>query len=206
VWSESLGRGYLEVRGDARKVYDEEYRAKYEQYAKTGMGCELTEFRVGFVARNAAHGAQLLDFGCGAMQFVRAWGWGAWGYDIIESVRADLARAGYFRDPWRKRAKVPGIITCWDSLEHLREPEALVAKIKVGGWLFVSLPVFRDEKHALGSRHFRPYEHYHYFTLWGLTRWMNMQGFDLRDVSWKESDLGRDHIVACAFRRIHHPD
>lgn len=200
AWSESAGRGYLEVRGEAKKTYNDAYRAKYEQYAETDLGRELTAFRVSFVARHAPIGAPLLDFGCCAMQFLRAWGGEARGYDVIESVRADLKSAGRFIDPARDH--VPPVVTCWDSLEHLREPESLVAKIPLSGWLFASLPVFAREQHALDSRHFRPDEHYHYFTEWGLVRWMNMQGFTLADVSWAESELGRDNIMACAFRRV----
>ena len=91
-------------------------------------------------------------------------------------------------------------VTCWDSLEHLPDPSHILNRVT--GWVFLSLPVFRDEEHVRESKHFRPTEHYWYFTEDGLVRWMRRQGWRLQDRSDFETVLGREDIGTFAFVRM----
>jgi hypothetical protein len=93
-------------------------------------------------------------------------------------------------------------LTFWDSLEHIDDPEAAVAR--AGQWVFVSLPVFRNAEHILMSRHYRKDEHIWYFTDEGIRRWFGVQGFVCAEHNTIESMLGRDGISSYAFRRVSH--
>jgi hypothetical protein len=84
-------------------------------------------------------------------------------------------------------------------LEHIPDFQSLLAN--VNDWLFLSLPIFRDAGHALRSKHFRPEEHYWYFTRDGLTFAMKMCGFVLVSESMIETELGREDIGTFAFKR-----
>jgi hypothetical protein len=88
----------------------------------------------------------------------------------------------------------------WDVLEHISDFQPLLVNVRE--WLFLSLPIFTDAKHALRSKHFRPDEHCWYFTRDGLVFAMKMCGFVLISESSVETDLGREDIGSFAFRRI----
>ncbi|MGA4815970.1 hypothetical protein ACPA9J_15915 [Pseudomonas aeruginosa] len=66
-------------------------------------------------------------------------------------------------------------MTCWDSLEHIPEPEKLLDH--VGEWLFVSMPVYKDQADCLKSKHFKPGEHLHYWSVRGLIGWFAKMNF-----------------------------
>jgi hypothetical protein len=59
----------------------------------------------------------------------------------------------------------------------------------------------RDAEHALRSKHFRPTEHYWYFSRDGLVFAMKGCGFALVAESNVETELGREDIGTFAFRR-----
>lgn len=87
----------------------------------------------------------------------------------------------------------------WDSLEHIADPAALLARVRQ--WLFVSMPIYRDREHCLASKHFKPGEHIWYFTDAGFIRWASGLGFDLRERNRIESSIGREDVVSYSFRR-----
>jgi len=90
-------------------------------------------------------------------------------------------------------------ITCWDSLEHIPEPEKLLAKVEK--YVFVSMPIYDDMNDCLNSKHYKPGEHLHYFTARGFKLFMRQNGFDLLSSSAIESELGRDGIMSFVFKR-----
>jgi hypothetical protein len=65
----------------------------------------------------------------------------------------------------------------------------------------MSIPIFSGKDHALASKHFRPDEHYWYFTKVGLMGFMLGLGFTCRSESSFEIALGREDIQTFAFRR-----
>lgn len=186
--------GFLEAQP---REYDEAYLIKYLGYAETDLGKKISEFRVAFVDRHWK--GPLIDFGCAAAQFIALRGGARTkGYDIIDRVAAALTKLGGWRDPWTWPR--PEAISCWDSLEHLRRPDMLINRVT--RWAFVSVPIFRDAKHARTSKHFRPDEHYWYWTRNSVTEFFRRLGFALREVSFGESALGREDIETFAFERI----
>ena len=90
-------------------------------------------------------------------------------------------------------------MTVWDSLEHIDDMSAAIQHID--RFAFVSIPVFSGYDDVLASKHFRPDEHIHYFTVAGLIRWFDKQGFNCREYNQVESDIGREGIGTFVFER-----
>lgn len=191
LWSEELGMGW---HGRRPMDYSGPYFEKYQALDATPMGAALTKARLHLVRRHFA--GQVVDIGIGGGRFVTEAE--AMGFDVnVEAVAWLKARERYY-NPYKHHAEA---ITCWDSLEHIPEPERLLDH--VGEWVFVSMPIYKDQAHCLASKHFKPGEHCWYFTHDGLTRWFDCQGFACVEYNDIESQLGRDGITSFAFRRTH---
>lgn len=190
LWSDELGRGFHPRQP---MDYSGPYFEKYQQLDATDMGAALTRARVEFVRRHTE--LQTVDIGIGGGRFVLESG--GWGYDVNAEAVAWLRDQGLLFDIYASHAEV---ITCWDSLEHIPSPEQLIKQ--AGEWVFVSMPIYRDQAHCLASKHFKPGEHLHYFTHDGLLLWFERQGFSCVEYNGIESQLGRDGITSYAFRRF----
>lgn len=184
-----VDHGYEEV---VDFVYDEDYFAKYVGYANTEMGKKITEARVALVRRFCR--GPVLDVGCGAGQFIEYLSHylPAYGYDVNPASCEWLMDCGRFSDLMPFHA-----MTFWDSFEHIKDPLEIVKLAK--RWVFICLPVFNNKEEILGSRHYRPDEHYWYFTPEGLVRFM--KGFKLRWYDTPEVALGREGIGTFVFER-----
>lgn len=197
VWLPEHGIGRYPVPKD--RHYDGSYFKKYQQLAETDMGRKLTRARIQLVGRHFS--GKVLDVGIGSGQFVETRP-DTWGYDINpDGVRwlKERRRWANLYDPWFPDADFPAL-TFWDSLEHIDDPEAAVAR--AGQWVFVSLPIFESGDHVLRSKHFRKTEHVWYWTHDGLIKWFAEQGFTLLEHNTCESTLGREGIGSYAFERI----
>lgn len=177
-------------------MYGDAYFANYQRLADTDIGRRLTAARVAMLHRHwDADPAHVVDIGIGAGTFVEAAG--CMGYDINPAGIAWLKERGAFRDPYAR--EVDGAC-CWDSLEHMPDPAAFLARIR---WrLLVSLPIFRDAEHALRSKHYKPGEHLWYWTERGLLWFMAMHGWDLVESNDNETWIGREDIRSYAFARV----
>lgn len=204
VWIEDAGVGYLEARPDG--VYDAAYFDRYADMAGTEMGRALNEFRVDLVLNHALGvplGADLvtvLDVGIGDGAFVRAAqgsGWIVKGFDVNPAGVSWLDERGLFGDLYRPEGWP--VLTFWDSLEHIRNPAAALAQAR--GWAFVTIPVFRDAAHARASKHYRPDEHYWYFTRRGFESFAADCGFEVIDILATEAVLGREDVETFVLRR-----
>jgi len=189
-WLPELGYGYhtrepIDYGGD----YWDEYRRR----DASPMGEKLTLARQSF-SRGFWEG-EIVDIGIGGGRFVVDAN--ALGYDINPQAIDWLRAHGRFRDPYTSPVDA---ITCWDSLEHIPDPDALL--IQVRRWLFVSLPIFEDAEHCLNSRHYKPGEHIWYFTHGGIIQWCADRGFEFVASTDVESVIGRDGIRSYAFRRV----
>ncbi len=119
------------------------------------------------------------------------------GFDVNPDAVAWLKAHESYYDPYKGVAA----ITRWDSLEHIPDPEALIRS--VGEWVFVSMPVYKDQADCLKSKHFKPGEHLHYWSVRGLIGWFAKMNFGCVEINEHESDLGREGITSFAFRRFH---
>lgn len=195
TWWPKLGYGYFPVDEflAGRQPYDERYWERYHTYVDTEIGRALNEARVELVKRHWP--GQVVDVGIGSGQFIEAHG-NARGYDICAPAVRWLCERELFSDPG---AELVEAVTCWDSLEHFRRPQDLLDRVLK--WAFISMPVYQSAEDALNSRHFRPDEHYWYFTREGFERWASGRGWMIVEFSRVESELGRDSIGSWALKR-----
>jgi len=194
VWLPEHGVGYYPVQATPADVYDDVYWAKYERYAETEMGCALTRVRHDLVAR-FTDACWVCDVGIGSGQFVeRA---GCTGYDVAPRAVRWLKDRRAWRDP---REQPVETATFWDSLEHIPDVHRILANVR--RWVFVTLPIVPGEGPPRPDwRHYRPDEHWLYFTRAGLIRWMGAHGFECVEHGTPESLLGRLDIETFVFRR-----
>lgn len=197
VWIPSRGMGFYPV---TESPYDAAYFEKYQRYAETELGRQLTAQRVALVQRFHPYG-NLVDVGIGCGAFVQArvdHGFATQGYDVSPCAIAWLERNGYWRDPYKYEI---GAVSLWDSLEHLLDPARLLANVR--SWVFTSLPIVPgDGPPPRDWKHFRRDEHRWYWTRAGLIGWMLEQGFRCVEHGTPESLLGRQDIETFVFRRL----
>lgn len=200
VWMPERGVGYFEVEG---AQYDAAYFAQYERLGDTDMGAALNRHRVQLVKAWASREAQLLDVGVGSGTFLEHWNASpaehlGGGFDVNPAAVAWLKERGWwwgdlYARPW-------DTLTFWDSLEHIREPSLALAQAAT--WAFVAVPIFTGPDHVLASRHYKPSEHYWYWTRRGFVRFAESCGFDVVDIRATETALGRDGIESFVLRRF----
>jgi hypothetical protein len=194
-WWPELGLGYYPVETGI-EPYDQDYFDNFARNAETDIGRALMRARVDFVERH--YQGPLIDVGIGSGAFVelRRQQRPTLGYDVNKCGIDWLNDRNLLVDPYLVEHDA---MTMWDVLEHIPEFDWLVCNVRQ--WLFLSLPIFRDAAHALASKHFKPAEHYWYFTRDGLVFAMKSCGFALVEQSTVETELGREDIGMFAFRR-----
>lgn len=194
------GIAYQRNMGKGKIRYDAAYLAHYDQYAAGPIADALNAGRVALLSRHAESGASVLDVGAAAGQFVRAacsWGFAAKGFDVIPEACDRLRAAGLFADD----PDDFDVVTCWDSLEHMEDPESTLGRVRRGALLLVAVPIMEDIRQVRASKHFKPGEHFYYWTAQGFIDWMRLYGFRLLEQSTHETDAGRESIGAFAFCR-----
>lgn len=189
LWSEELGMGY---HPRPPMDYSGPYFEKYQALDATPMGAALTRARVDMVRRHTEIAP--VDIGIGGGRFVTESV--GFGFDVNPDAVDWLRHRGVYFDIYNNHAEA---ITCWDSLEHIPEPEKLIEQ--VGEWVFVSMPIYLSQWDCLNSKHYKPGEHIWYWTQSGLIAWFARQGFGCVEINERESELGREGITSFAFRR-----
>lgn len=177
-------------------MYSSSYWEEYRKRDKTVMGDMLTAGRLHMVRRVLEHVPVVVDIGIGGGRFVEERGGLTFGYDVCPDAVAWLKEKNVYWNPYREP---PRNITCWDSLEHLKNPTMLVDQVI--DHVFVSMPIYKDEDDCLASKHYKPGEHIWYFTHWGLERWFQERDFTLLERNDFESECGREGIGSFVFRR-----
>jgi hypothetical protein len=189
-WDNKMWCGYLDI---IPREYDAAYFDKYAGYEDTSLGKMITKARIEFV--NAIHKGEVLDIGIGSGHFVSNRS-RTYGYDVNPKGVAWLKERGLYRDP--QEGWFPAY-SFFDSFEHIKDPSPLLRAMSIGAKVFISIPIFNDMAHILRSKHFRPDEHYWYFTGLGFVKYMGLHDFRLLDVDDFESRLGREDIKSFAF-------
>jgi hypothetical protein len=174
--------------------YNRAYFERFAKQAATMIGYQLMNARMEFVARH--YKGMLCDVGIGSGAFIIRRGPLTFGWDVNPVGIQWLKQRHRYADPMI--TPFPAI-SMWDVLEHI--PNFVPLLNNVGRWLFLSLPIFRDVTHALGSKHFRPDEHTWYFSRDGLVWLMNKLGFVLMEENDEETKIGREDIMSFAFHK-----
>lgn len=187
--------------------YDNEYFQKYRQYEGSPIALSINRGRVALVQKYCAD-SDILDIGIGSGEFLRACDQvrkaDSYGFDVNPYAIELLRREDRFLNPYQGLPRSLGGMTCWDSLEHLSNPSALVRCLHPGQHLFLSLPIFADLRRIRESKHYRPNEHFYYFTDRGLVSWLEAHGFALLERSLFEIAAGREDIYSYVFVRVDH--
>jgi len=188
LWSDELGMGY---HPRPPMDYNGSYFAKYQQMDDTEMGAALTKARVDLVRKY--FDGKVVDIGIGGGRFITDSD--SFGYDVNSEAVAWLGDR--YLDPYQVGTAAA---TCWDSLEHIPEPEKFLATVKQ--WLFVSMPTYENQGDCLASKHFKPGEHIWYWTIRGFIDWCGLNGFTVCEVNTMETDLGREGITTFVCCRV----
>lgn len=191
-WDINKAIGFLDIQP---RDYDEAYFNKYQQYAETEMGKRLNDHRLDFVNRN--YKGELVDVGVGSLQFVLSRD-NTFGYDVNPTAIQKLKDLHLFADPRELHFQA---YSFFDSFEHIKNPSPLLDNMEPWTKVFMSIPIFKDVNHILHSKHFRPDEHFWYFTPQGLIRFMLDHGFVCIDIDNFEVRVGREDIMSFAFRK-----
>lgn len=195
-WDSDKQVGYYPV---TEPWYNDEYFEASIANSKSKIADALNKFRVEIV--NKYIDGKVLDFGCGCGQFIEYRG-NSLGFDICPKAISELRKKGNYLDFWNggmNGANIDGI-TMFDVLEHIRNPELALSQIKCR-WLIISIPVFESKKAALKSKHFKPKEHFWYFSHKSIVSLLNENGFELIECRDDETRIGRPEIQTFVFRK-----
>lgn len=176
--------------------YGAAYLAKYREYAQAPVDRWLNGVRY-HLAR--PFGTRLLDVGVGSGSFLDYWDGPKLGTDVNPLMAEWLKTRGW----WTDMRPFPDVdvVTCWDSFEHMPNPDEFLDAIPPGVALCLSLPVFGSLDEITASKHFRPDEHYTYWTPWGLAAYLARFGFGLCSYGTPEVECGREAIGSFAFSK-----
>lgn len=183
--------------------YNRAYFEKYIMYETLPTGIKLNEIRVN-VVKTWAKNLKIIDVGVGCGTFVKnclAHDLDIHGFDINPCAVHWLNKIGVFGNPYDPNEKY-ACYTFWDSLEHISEPQKILEKIALGSYVFISMPIFENLEDITKSKHYRPDEHYYYFTQNGLLRWMSKYKFKLLRSYDFEQECGRKNIKTFLFERV----
>lgn len=190
IWWPELGMGY---HPQEPMSYEGDYWEKYLVYDKTEMGAKLTDARCRLV-KSHTDTTDIVDIGIGGGLFVRTMD--CFGFDVNSNAIEWLKSEGKYRDPYARPVKA---ITCWDAIEHIPDPVALLNNVEE--FVFTSIPVFDSGEKVTCSKHYRPGEHIWYWTHHGFIDYMDRNGFKLLSHNDDETKLGREDIMSYAFKR-----
>jgi hypothetical protein len=196
IWFPNPGVGYFNITDPA--PYDSAYFERYRTQANTDIGRALMRIRVEQVRRVMRHGT-VCDIGIGSGAFIEAMAQGegphAYGDDVNPAAVKWLKDRGlHLYEPLQADG-----ICLWDVLEHI--PDFAPVLNRARRFVFLSLPICRDEFHARTFKHFRPREHCWYFTDTGIVAAMAYNGFKLIERHDFEVEAGREDVRSFTFMR-----
>lgn len=179
-------------------AYDENYFDNYVQRENTEIANKLNEVRV---ATSHKYATCILDVGIGSGEFMNKSKVKTYGFDINPVAVNWLKEAGLYVDPFLPLPSDINGWTFWDVIEHVPEPQVLFKHILPGHFVFVSIPIFDDVTAVRKSKHFKPNEHYYYFSRNGFVIFMEDSGF--RFIEWNEDEThaGREGIMTFTFQK-----
>lgn len=170
--------------------------------SETDAGKQINAFRIKWVLDHAGPRVSLLDYGSGDLTFLSLARLSHWpeahGYDICED---DLVKYA-LRDLGHGSHSRHHAVCFWDSLEHLDNPMEALAL--ADAWVFVTIPIMPNSVNPARLpewKHYKPGEHFWYFTRRGIVSFMREAGFTMTDVSEEECEYGREDIATFAFLR-----
>lgn len=178
--------------------YGEDYFKKYTNYESTDIAKKLNIFRTKITQKYCK---SLLDIGVGSGEFIKNSQIKTLGFDINPIAEKWLKQNNLFFNPYVEMPDVDGL-TFWDSLEHIPEPNDLLNLVKKDQHVFISMPIFSDLLTIKNSKHYRPNEHYYYFTSKGMIKYMQDSDFEIKEIDDGETQAGRQDILTFVFKKL----
>jgi 2-polyprenyl-3-methyl-5-hydroxy-6-metoxy-1,4-benzoquinol methylase len=206
-------------RADGLSIYEAEHADIFEGEGTIEYyldeGSELAaEEKVAFVSRYADAGGILLDAGASFGHFLAAarTRFDAYGIELNPSAvawsRSHFGVRNHVGSIYDIPEEIPrplDVVTAWDVIEHLDEPERALrasrSHLKVGGWLFLSTPDAGSlAARVLGRRwHYQdPVQHVNLFSHRNLGTLLRRAGFAVHGHIY----LGRSYRLNYVFHRL----
>jgi hypothetical protein len=187
---------------DKSVPYGKQYFEKYLNYETAPIGKNLNKARLGAVYAWAKD-LKIIDVGIGCGSFIKKAmekELKIWGFDINPYSINWLKNLALYDDPAKPQNEY-FCYTYWDSLEHIPNPQNILSKILLGAYVFISIPIFKNLEKITYSKHYRPNEHYYYFTTSGLIQWLNNYDLQLIKIYDFEERAGRQGIGTFLFEK-----
>lgn len=178
--------------------YAEEYYKKYVSYENTEISKKINQARKNITEKYCK---TILDIGIGSGEFIKESDIKVYGFDINPLAIDWLTEKRLFIDPYIEMPEVDGL-TFWDSLEHIPEPSDILSLVLKNQYVFVSMPIFDNLMNLKKNKHYRPNEHYYYFTLNGIISYFKDLDFDCLEISDFEICAGRENIFTFVFQKL----
>lgn len=190
--------GIMYQRDMSKSVaYDNHYFEDYVRKENSDIAKKLNAARTSIAQKYCE---SVLDIGVGSGEFIKSASIPVFGYDINHVAIRWLRQQSLYRDPYNEMPNVQGL-TFWDSIEHIPNPGALLNLVKKDCYVFVSVPIFSDLLKVRESKHYKPDEHYYYYTAEGLITYMADNGLAICEVSDEETKAGRENILTFVFQK-----
>lgn len=201
--------GALVEKSGPSITYDTEYvSSRYDTYPTTGA---MSELRWSLILSKIDPMAQnidsVLDFGCGNGDFLKRC-WVQIGNNKLYAIEASDYPLGKLIN--RVEEPVPcDLFTCFDSLEHLEDPRALLAKVQ-SPYVCISLPWCHERtlgmEWFMGWKHRRPGEHLWHFDHISLPALLSEFGYKLIYCGNPEDEIRKGdgklpNILTCLFQK-----
>lgn len=191
-----MGIAYQSDRSESIP-YDNDYFENFLKRADTPIGIKLNEERCK-LAESECDG-DILDIGIGCGTFIDRVKNKCYGYDIMKKSVDWLKERNLFLDindgiPENIRG-----ITMWDSLEHMPEPKDFLVRIPKNIPLIVTIPIIKNIIRVKWWKHYKPNEHFWYFTKEGFINFMATVGFAFKDALDFEIKTGREDAYTFVF-------
>ncbi len=201
-YDHNAGIAYEEDKATIK--YGPKYYAKIEKHKeKPGTYHDINECRKELVTQYIPKWKKILDIGCGTGDFINSMNKThllIYGYDVMKESVSWLKSINGYLDP--NNDFIGDILgfSMWDVLEHIADPQALLALMPRRCYLFLSIPIFDNLYEIKDSKHYRPKEHLWYFTHNGIISFLD--NFEMIEYNDIETDLGRDSIRTYVFRKL----
>lgn len=177
--------------------YGADYYEKYVKYEATDIATKLNEGRTSITEKYCN---SILDIGIGSGEFIKSSRIKVFGFDINPVAVQWLKDQNLYYNPYDNMPDVGGL-SFWDSLEHIPNPNQLLSLLRQNQYAFISIPIFKDLGKVKESKHYRPDEHYYYFTKEGMVKYMTDSNFNLIEIDNFEIKAGREDILTFVFQK-----
>lgn len=188
--------------------YGGKYFEAYKSRTDTDTARRIMASRISMMAKYIKRNDRVLEIGVGSGEFIEKAPFRVDGYDINPKAKEWLKNVGKFFD---MDAPIVGskdvglrdydAVCLWDVIEHFETPEHLFKKIPQDSLVFISVPIMVDILKTKASKHYKPGEHFYYWTLPAFVDWMYDWGFSLLEIGDGEIQAGRDYVYSFVFKK-----